>query len=102
MARSQLDYLSNTSNEDQLFLDLFDDEASENDSEEESKNESRRHDEDALSIEEEDVSSHHCSILLLSNQASPIYTKASQFSEHSEEEDVSSSHCSLLFFLIRL
>ena len=86
-----------------MFLDLFDAEASEDDSEDESENETHRHDEDALSIEEEDVSSHHCSILLLSNQASPIYTKASQLYEHSEEEeDVSSSHCSLLFFLIRL
>ena len=85
-----------------MFLDLIDAEASEDDSEDENENETHRHDEDALSIQEEDVSSHHCSILLLSNQASPIYTKASQFSEHSEEEDVSSSHCSLLFFLIRL
>ena len=85
-----------------MFLDLFDDEASENDSEDEFENESHPHDEDAQSIEEEDVSSYHCSILFLSNQALTIYTKASQLSEHSEEEDVSSSHCSLLFFLIRL
>ena len=85
-----------------MFLDLFDDEASENDSEDECENESHRHDEDALSIEEEDVSSYHCSILLLSNQALTIYTKATQTSVHSEEEDVSNSHCSLLFFLIRL
>ena len=75
-----------------MFLDLFDAKALEDDSEDETENETHRHDEDALSIEEEDVSSHHCSILLLSNQASPIYTKESQLSEYSEEEDVSSSH----------